>query len=133
MSAAEIRDDRNYTVDHEWAMKDGEVLVVGITAFAVDQLGDITMVQIDVSPGDHIKLGKAFGTVESVKTLSDLFAPISGTVRRVNDRLEEEPELINDDCWEEGWMIAIEPDAADSGIEKLLDVEGYRQHVDSDR
>src|SRR5919109_2047242 len=98
-----------YTKDHEWAKVDGKKVTVGITAFAVEQLGDITLVNIDVKPGDEIVKGKAFGTIESVKTLSDLFAPISGKVTRVNGALENRPELVNDDCWGEGWMVAIEP------------------------
>lgn len=120
--ATEIKDDRHYTKDHEWALRATSELVVGITAFAVDQLGDITLVNIDVKPGDHIEAGKAFGTIESVKTLSDLFAPVSGKVTRVNADLEDRPELVNEDCWGTGWMIAIEPSG---GEDRLLDASGY--------
>src|SRR5215510_12766792 len=109
MGATDVKDDRRYTKDHEWAKDDKGDLVVGITAFAVDQLGDITLVNIDVKPGDTVAAGKTFGTIESVKTLSDLFAPISGKIARVNAALENAPESVNDDCWEKGWMIAIEP------------------------
>src|SRR5258706_15327098 len=105
----EIKDDRRYTKDHEWALQKGTETLVGITAFAVDQLGDITLVNIDVKPGDTVTAGKTFGTIESVKTLSDLFAPISGKVVRVNKALEDKPETINEDCWNEGWMVAIAP------------------------
>ena len=94
MATDEVRSDRRYTKDHEWAKTDGDALVVGITGFAVDQLGDITLVNIDVKPGDKIEAGRAFGTIESVKTLSDLFAPASGTVERVNSALEASPELV---------------------------------------
>jgi hypothetical protein len=73
MSNHEIRDDRRYTSDHEWALDDGQAIVIGITAFAVDQLGDITLVNIDLAEGDEIETGKAFGTVESVKTLAELY------------------------------------------------------------
>ena len=76
MSAKEVKDDRKYTKDHEWAKEQDGVVVVGITAFAVDQLGDITLVGLDVKPGDAVEAGKAFGTIESVKTLSDLFAGV---------------------------------------------------------
>src|SRR5688500_13369266 len=109
MGSNEVKTDRRYTKDHEWAKAVGGQVTVGITAFAVDQLGDITLVNIDVKPGDTLTAGKAFGTIESVKTLSDLFAPISGTVAKVNADLETKPETINDDCWEQGWMIAITP------------------------
>jgi glycine cleavage system H protein len=124
MSSDDIRADRRYTKDHEWAKLDGEELQVGVTAYAVDQLGDITLVNIDVAAGDTLEAGKPFGTVESVKTLADLFAPISGKVLKVNDKLEEEPELVNDDCYGDGWLLAIEP--ADPGaVEALLDDVAY--------
>lgn len=129
MSASEIKDDRNYTKDHEWARTDGNEVVVGITAFAVDQLGDVTLVALDVKPGDSVKAHQTFGTIESVKTLSDLFSPISGTITRINPALESQPELINEDCWEKGWMIAIAP-AADQGAE-LLDAQGYRKLIEA--
>jgi glycine cleavage system H protein len=121
-----VKDDRRYTKDHEWALEKQGELVVGITAFAVDQLGDITLVNLDVKAGDTVTVGKAFGTIESVKTLSDLFAPVSGKVVRVNPALEEKPELVNEDCWGEGWMIAILPtsDASD-----LMEPEGYRKLI----
>jgi glycine cleavage system H protein len=127
MSAKEVKDDRSYTKDHEWAKDEDGQLVVGITAFAVDQLGDITLVGLDVGPGDRIEVGKAFGTIESVKTLSDLFAPANGVVKKINEALEEEPELVNEDPWGRGWMIAIEPDGDLSG---LLDADAYRAHLE---
>ena len=108
-SQSEVRSDLRYTKEHEWVREDGDELVVGITAFAVDQLGDITLVNVDVEVGDSVNAGEAFGTIESVKTLSDLFAPISGTVASVNADLEEQPELVNEDCWGKGWMISIRP------------------------
>ena len=131
MSAAkDVKDDRKYTKDHEWAKTEGGEVVVGITAFAVDQLGDITLVSIDVKPGAHVDAGKAFGTIESVKTLSDLFAPISGKVTRVNAALEEKPELVNDDCWGEGWMVAIEPSEPLDKAQSLLDKAAYQRHLE---
>src|SRR5580658_286874 len=96
-----------YTKDHEWAKADGGDVVVGITSFAVDQLGDITLVNLDVKVGDTVTAGKAFGTIESVKTLSDLFAPLSGKVTRTNAVLETKPELVNEDCWDKAWIIAL--------------------------
>ena len=127
MSAAkDVRDDRKYTREHEWAKTDGNEVLVGITAFAVDQLGDITLVSVDVGPGDSVEAGKTFGTIESVKTLSDLFAPLTGRVTRVNKALEDSPELVNDDCWGKGWMIAIEP-AGTSEDHALLDAKAYQR------
>ncbi len=126
MSTDHVLDDRKYTKDHEWAKQDGAAVTVGITAFAVEQLGDITLVNLDVKPGDAVVEGKAFGTIESVKTLSDLFAPVSGKVARVNALLENSPEAVNEDCYEKAWMIAIEP--SDEGeLGKLLDADAYRE------
>jgi len=126
MAADDLRSDRRYTKDHEWAKEDGDVVLIGITAFAVDQLGDITLVNLDVKPGDTLSAGKAFGTIESVKTLSDLFAPISGKVERVNPKLENSPELVNEDCYDAAWMIAITP--SDRGeLSGLLDSGAYAE------
>lgn len=127
---SEVKLDRKYTKDHEWAKRDGAEVLVGITAFAVEQLGDITLVNLDVKPGDKVTLGKGFGTIESVKTLSDLYAPISGKISRVNGELENKPELINDDCWGAGWMVAIAPDAWDKEEAELLDADAYAKHVE---
>lgn len=118
--------DLRYTHDHEWLRAAGSTWRVGITQFAVDQLGDITLVNIDVKPGDVVTAGKAFGTIESVKTLSDLFAPVSGKVVRVNKALEDAPETINEDCWEKGWMVAIQPSGTPAD---LLDASQYKKLV----
>ena len=125
-SPKEVKDDRKYTKDHEWARTESGELVIGITAFAVDALGDITLVSLDVKVGDAVVSGKAFGTIESVKTLSDLFAPVSGKVTRVNAALENSPELVNEDCWGKGWMIAIAPDA---GPSELMSAASYTDHL----
>jgi glycine cleavage system H protein len=124
MSATGVRSDRRYTKDHEWAKKDGDVVLIGVTSFAVGQLGDITLVNIDVKAGDTVTAGKAFGTIESVKTLSDLFAPISGKVERVNKELDDRPELVNEDCYDKAWMIAITPSDA-SELDALLEPDAY--------
>jgi glycine cleavage system H protein len=125
-SGSDVRTDRQYTKDHEWAIEEGDLVVIGITAYALDQLGDITLVNIDVKPGDTILAGKAFGTIESVKTLSDLFAPVSGKVARVNVHLETRPELVNEDCYGKAWMIAISP--SDKGeLRALLDHTAYSE------
>jgi glycine cleavage system H protein len=127
--ASETKDDRKYTKDHEWALAEGDELLVGITAFAVDQLGDVTLVGIDVKVGASVSLHQAFGTIESVKTLSDLFAPVSGVVTRVNAELEKEPELVNEDPWKKGWMIAIRPSKLAAEQADLLDAAAYRAHL----
>jgi glycine cleavage system H protein len=124
MASNDVKDDRRYTKDHEWAKDSGGEVLVGITAFAVDQLGDITLVNLDVQAGDTLTAGKAFGTIESVKTLSDLFAPISGRIVRVNDALAHRPELVNADCWEDGWMVALSPSDTKE-LDKLLDHRAY--------
>ena len=122
---SELPGDLRYTKDHEWARPGAEVRV-GITGFAVEQLGDITLVNLDVKPGDTVTEGKAFGTIESVKTLSDLFAPISGKVIRVNQDLASKPELVNEDCYGKAWMVAIQPDSGNQGSTSgLMDAKAY--------
>jgi glycine cleavage system H protein len=126
--ATEVKDDRRYTPDHEWTeTRDGSV-VVGITAFAVDQLGEITLVNWDVEEGDTLEAGQVFGTIESVKTLSDLFAPMAGTVKKLNPELETAPEKVNEDCWGAGWMVEIEP-ADPEATDALMDAAAYAQHI----
>jgi glycine cleavage system H protein len=117
-----------YTKDHEWARIDGTRVRVGITQHAVDQLGDITLVNIDAKPGAKLEVGKAFGTVESVKAVSDLFAPVSGTVVEVNKALDANPEAVNESPYENGWMVVIE---VSSGMDELLDVAAYTAHVEA--
>lgn len=124
----EVRDDRRYTEDHEWAKAEGAEVRVGVTAFAVDQLGDVTLVTIDVPVGGRVEKGQIFGTIESVKTLSDLFAPVSGTLQAINEALADKPELVNDDCYGAGWMVAI---TADGPLDGLLDAAAYSSHVQS--
>jgi len=121
-------DDLKYTRDHEWARPKGAKVLVGITDFAQDQLGDVVYVELP-AVGDEVKKGEAFGVVESTKAVSELFAPISGKVVEVNDPLVETPETVNEDPYEEGWMIAIEP--SDPGeLSALLDVKAYQAFVE---
>ena len=117
-----------YTKDHEWTKVDGNRVTVGITSFAVEQLGDITLVNLDVKVGDAIAAGKAFGTIESVKTLSDLFAPVSGKVVEINKDLDAKPELVNEDCYGKAWMVVIEASDANA-TSQLLDEKAYAEHV----
>ena len=124
----EVRDDLQYTKDHEWVGGSATERTIGITSFAVDQLGDITLVNLEVKVGDSIVAGKSFGTVESVKTLSDLFAPVSGKVVKVNGDLESKPELVNEDCYGRAWMIAIAPEGA---AHELMDAAAYRKFLET--
>jgi glycine cleavage system H protein len=117
-----------YTKDHEWTKVDGTRVTIGITAFAVEQLGDITLVNLDVKVGDEIAAGKAFGTIESVKTLSDLYAPVSGKIVEINKELDAKPELLNEDAYGKGWMVIIE--ATDpKAVNSLFDDKAYAEHV----
>lgn len=123
-----IPDGLKYTKDHEWAKVEGTRVTVGITAFAVEQLGDITLVSLDAKEGDSLDAGKAFGTIESVKTLSDLFAPIAGKLVAINKDLDSKPELVNEDCYGKGWMVVIE--VADAKVlGELMDEKAYAEHV----
>ncbi len=123
----EIPANLKYTTDHEWADVAGSDLNVGITKFAVEQLGDVTLVTVDVKVGDEVTAGKSFGTIESVKTLSELLAPVSGKITKINVALEKNPELVNDDCYA-AWMVTITPKDP-AGVSKLLDAEAYAEHV----
>jgi len=104
----DVKEGFLYTKDHEWAAPKADGIEVGITAYAVDQLGDITLVNLDVKVGDSVQAGKSFGTIESVKTLSDLFSPVSGKITKINAELESHPELVNEDCYGKGWMVLID-------------------------
>ena len=117
-----------YTNDHEWLNPADHGWTVGITAFAVEQLGDITLVELP-KVGTTVEAHKAFGTVESVKTLSDLFAPLSGKVVEVNEALSSSPELVNEGAYSKGWMIVIEPTDA-KAFGALLEPAAYRKLLD---
>ncbi len=120
--------DLYFTKDHEWAKPSGPELVIGISGFAVEQLGDVTLVNLDVKVGDELTVGKAFGTIESVKTLSDLYAPLSGKVVRVNADLAAKPELVNEDCYGKGWMIALAP-SDPKAVQGLMNATAYGEFL----
>ena len=117
-----------FTKEHEWVRESGGEIAVGITAFAVDQLGDITLVNLDVKLGDQVGDGKPFGTIESVKTLSDLYAPVAGKVVRINTDLTTKPELVNEDCYGKAWMIALAP-TDPKEVSSLMDASAYKSLV----
>jgi glycine cleavage system H protein len=124
----EYPDDLRYSKEHEWARteQDGRVRV-GITDFAQDALGDVVYVDLP-EPGTQVSVGQAFGEVESTKSVSDVYAPVSGTIVERNGALEDKPELVNQQPYGDGWLVAIE--AADpKELEQLLDASGYREHV----
>ena len=118
--------DLRYTKDHEWARRVDNVVTVGVTAFAVEQLGDITLVDLP-EVGDAVTEGEAFGVIESVKSVSDLFAPVAGKVVSINEKLEDEPELVNESPYGDGWMVGIEASAEE--YEALMDPEAYAKLV----
>ena len=120
---ADIPQDLHYTKEHEWLRKNDGVYQVGVTAFAVEQLGDVTMVELP-EVGDTLEKEQVFGTVESVKAVSDLFAPISGKVTRINDALEDAPEAVNENPYSDGWLVEIEASHADE-LGELLDASAY--------
>ena len=121
-------EDLKYTREHEWARKKGGNFVVGITDFAQEQLGDVVYVELpDV--GDPVKKGESFGVVESTKAVSELFSPLTGKIVEVNDPLSDAPETVNDDPYEEGWMIVIEP-SDPKELDALMDAKAYRAFVE---
>ena len=119
--------DRRYTEEHEWVKLDGDLAVVGITNFAQDQLGDVVYVELP-KVGDRVEAAKSFGVIESVKTASDLFAPVSGTVEAVNPALTSGPEQVNDSPYEAGWLIKVKPDNA-ADIDSLMTAQQYADQV----
>jgi len=121
--------DLKYTQDHEWVRVDGDVAVVGITDFAQGELGDVVFVEIETE-GETLDKGETFGTVEAVKTVSDLFMPIGGEVAEVNEALADDPELVNKDPYGEGWMIKVKmTDAAELG--ELMDADAYMAMIEA--
>ncbi len=112
-----------YTESHEWISVEGNIAKVGITDYAQGELGDIVF--IDIPEKKAVDKGASFGTIEAVKTVSDLYAPISGTILEVNPALDNSPELVNSDCYGEGWMVKIEIQDV-SELDKLLDVHKYK-------
>ncbi len=124
----DVPSDRRYLDTHEWAHEHDGSVRVGISDFAQDELGDIVFVELPEA-GEAVSKGEAFGVVESIKAVSDLYAPVSGTVAAVNDELFDAPELVNEDPFGDGWMLEVEPD--DSGeLDELLDADAYRDQIE---
>jgi glycine cleavage system H protein len=118
-----------YTEDHEWVRVEGETAVVGVTDFAQGELGDVVFVEIETE-GEELDKGETFGTVEAVKTVSDLFMPVGGEVTEVNETLADEPELVNKDPYGKGWMIKIEMSDS-SELDELLSADDYKKMIEA--
>lgn len=119
--------DLHYTNDHEWIRVNGNKATVGISDFAQSELGDIVFVEIETT-GEHLEKGQVFGTIEAVKTVSDLFMPVSGTVLQINDIINDTPDLVNKDPYGEGWLIEIELGDPQQ-VNELLDAEAYKKLI----
>ena len=123
----EVPDELRYLESHEWTTADGDTVRVGVSDFAQDELGDVVFVELP-EVGDEVTAGEPFGVVESIKAVSDLYAPVSGEVVAVNEDLFDRPELVNEDPYGDGWMLEVEPtDGGDA--EALLDAEAYDAQI----
>ena len=125
--SAQYPNDLLYTKDHEWARVEGTTAIIGVTRFAVDQLGDVTQVDLP-KEGETVRQGDIFGSVESVKAVSDLFAPLSGKVVKVNSPLGESPEYVNEEPYDEGWMIHVELSKPEE-TKGLMDAAAYQDFL----
>jgi glycine cleavage system H protein len=124
MRVSELPEDRQYTSEHEWAKDDGGRIVVGITFYAQDQLGDVVFVGLP-DPGTEVTAGEPLGEVESTKSVSDVYSPVTGRVAEKNLEVEQNPELVNSDPYGRGWLVVIEPSEGAGG--DLLDADAYRK------
>lgn len=120
-------EDCRYTEEHEWVRMEGEIAVVGITEFAEEQLGDVVYVDLP-APGTNLAQNQPFGSIDSVKTASDLFSPLSGEVTEVNEGVANDPALVNSDPYGEGWMVRIKP-ADPAEMDKLMTAEQYTEYT----
>jgi len=122
-----VPNDLLYTEDHEWARQEGNLVTVGITQFAVEQLGDVTQVELP-REGETLKRREVLGTVESVKAVSDVYAPISGKVVKVNSPLHDSPEYVNEEPYDGGWMVQIEISRPDE-LKELMNAQAYEEFL----
>ncbi len=123
-----VLENLKYTKDHEWILVEGETATIGITDFAQSELGDIVYVEVE-TVGESLDKDEVFGTVEAVKTVSDLYLPLSGEILEFNADLEDEPEMVNEDPYGKGWMVKIKIDNLDE-IKELMDAEAYKAHTE---
>ncbi len=123
-------EELKYTEEHEWVLVEEDIVTIGITDFAQEQLGDVVFVELPEA-GDEVEAGKTFGVVESVKAVSDIYAPVSGEVVEVNDELPEEPETINSSPYDDGWLIKIKL-SDPSELDELMDADAYQEFIEED-
>ena len=127
---AQYPTDLKYTKDHEWARDEGDGKVrIGVTAYAVEQLGDVTLIDLPKA-GSEVGAHDHFGDIESVKTVSELFAPVAGEIVAVNEELEDQPELVNDSPYDQGWMIVLKVSSPDE-LGDLMDAAAYETYLGS--
>ncbi len=124
----DIRDNLKYTSDHEWIRLEDDTAYVGITDYAQKELGDIVFIEVETE-GETLDKGETFGTVEAVKTVSDMYMPLSGEVAEFNEELEDQPELVNKDPYGDGWIIKIKV-SDKSEMDDLLDTEAYKKIIE---
>ncbi len=123
ISDLSLPDDVKYTKDHEWAKLDSDIVTIGINDYAQDQLGEIVFVELP-EVGDTFSEGDEFGSVESVKAVSEMYIPISGEIVEINESLEDAPELVNESCYDNGWIIKVKPDDM-AQMDNLMDKPAY--------
>lgn len=128
---ADVPSGLKYTKEHEWARVEGSRVTVGVTRHAVDALGDIILVSVDARPGATVRAGGVFGVVESTKSVSDLFSPVTGTVMAVNEALKDAPEKVNESPYGEGWMVVFEVAATSTELDGLMDAAAYSAFLGS--
>jgi glycine cleavage system H protein len=124
VAVPEVPEDRRYTSEHEWALLEGDNVRVGITDYAQDQLGDVVFVGLPEA-GSEVQAGQPLGEVESTKSVSDIYSPVTGKVLEVNSAVEQAPETVNEDPYGQGWLVVIEPSSSD--YEQLLSAADYRK------
>ncbi|HLS20809.1 MAG TPA: glycine cleavage system protein GcvH [Bacillota bacterium] len=125
-----LPEELKYSKEHEWVRQEGNKVYIGITDFAQSELGDIVFVELP-EEGDEVEADESFGSVESVKTVSELYSPVTGTVVEVNEELEDSPEYVNDSPYEDAWMIVVEL-SDESELDNLLTADEYKAFVEED-
>lgn len=123
-------DELKYTEEHEWVLVEDDIVTIGITDFAQEQLGDVVFVELP-EVGDDLEMGKSFGVVESVKAVSDIYAPVSGEVVEINDELPNEPEIINSSPYDDGWLVRLKL-TDPSELDDLMDADAYQEFIEQE-
>ncbi|MBV7441067.1 glycine cleavage system protein GcvH [Weeksellaceae bacterium TAE3-ERU29] len=121
-----VPSELKYSKDHEWVKVEGDIATVGVTDYAQSELGDIVFIDVDTE-GEELEAGEVFGSIEAVKTVSDLFMPVSGEVVEINEALDDEPELVNQDPYGKGWIVKVK--VSDVDLSELLDADAYKEII----